>query len=129
MSDFPVEADRHPRARLIAVSDDALEELLAAALVREIPTLRGPVLDAALVVGAHAATLVTLMQTPETLTMFADWIVMRGRKRREAIELTAQRRGRKVHLRVDGDVPVSAVTEFLVSAFAESDSNENGAGS
>jgi len=112
--------DREPAAAVVAVPEDAAEELAAAGLVRAIPTIRGPVLEAAVVVGSNAASLVTLLQAPDAIRAFAAWVVSWARRRTDTIEISGRNAGRRVELRVDGDVPVEAVAEFLVAALGRS---------
>lgn len=102
---------------LIAVPEDAIDELVEAGLVRELPTLRGPVFDAVVTVGMDSAALVTLLQAPDAVRAFAAWLVARVRRRTDSITITANRGGRSLRLEVDGDIPVEAVTDFLLAAF------------
>lgn len=102
---------------LIAVPEDAIDELVEAALVREVPTLRGPVFDAVVTVGMDSAALVTLLQAPDAVRAFAAWLIARLRRRTDSISITANCGGRSLRLEVDGDIPVEAVTDFLLAAF------------
>jgi hypothetical protein len=114
----PVAGD-DPAAILIAVPEDALAELAESDLVGVIPTLRGPVLDAVVTVGVDAASLVTLAQAPGQVRVFAAWLTAWARRRKETITIIGTRGGRSVHIKVDGDVPVDAIADFLLAAFRE----------
>lgn len=103
---------------VVAVPDDAVDELVGNGLASEIPTLRGPVLDAVLTVGVDSAALVTLLQTPDTLRTFAAWVRQRATAHRDEIRISARREGRVVELQVRGDVPVDTVATFLSDALA-----------
>ena len=101
---------------LIAVPEDAIEELVSAGLVRELPTLRGPVFDAVVTVGMDSAALVTLMQAPDAIRAFAAWLTERVRGKKDGITITANHDGRSLHLEVNGSVPIEAVSDFLTAA-------------
>src|SRR5260370_23606736 len=64
-----------PAAVLIAVPEDAVDEMADEGLVRVIPTLRGPVFDTVVTVGVDSATVVTLMQAPGQVRAFSAWLV------------------------------------------------------
>lgn len=102
-------SEDQPAAVVIAVPDDDVDELVAAGLVVEIPTLRGPILDAVVTVGTSAATLVTLMQAPDTVRAFAAWLTGRAGQRGDGMTLTGRRGDRTVRMEIDGDVPAEAV--------------------
>ena len=109
--------DQESLAVLVAVPEEAVEELVSRGLAKVIPTIRGPVFDAVLSIGSDSAVLVTLLQAPDAIRAFAVWLLDHARGRRDSIVITARRAGRRVELRVDGDVPVEAVAEFLSAAF------------
>ncbi len=104
---------------IIAVPEDTVDELTDAGLVRDLPTLRGPVFDAVVSVGMDSAALVTLLQAPDTVRAFATWLVERVRHQKDTIRITGHRGERSVRLEVTGDVPVDAVTDFLLAAFRD----------
>ncbi|MGN6606502.1 MAG: hypothetical protein ACTHMS_05750 [Jatrophihabitans sp.] len=118
MSDPTHSTGEGPEAVVVAVPDDAVDELVGNGLASEIPTLRGPVLDAVLTVGVDSAALVTLLQTPDTLRTFAAWVRQRATAHRDEIRISARREGRVVELQVRGDVPVDTVATFLSDALA-----------
>lgn len=102
---------------LVAVPVDAVHELEREGLVVRVPVRRGPILDAIVTVGMDSAALVTLLQTPDSIRAFAQWVRGRCARSNESIEISVRRAGRRVHLVVDGDVDVSAVADFLTTAF------------
>jgi hypothetical protein len=106
-------------AVIVAVPGDAVEELEREGLASSLPSLRGTVLDAVVMVGMDAAVLVTLLQTPDSVRAFAAWIRGRCARSGVSIELSAQRGNRRVHLIVDGDIDVEVVADFLVAAFRD----------
>ena len=108
----------NPAAVLIAVPDDAIDELVEADLVGELPTLRGPVFDVVVTVGMDSAAIVTLMQTPDAIRAFAAWVSGRVRRKKDGISITANRGGRSLVLDVNSEVPVEAVTDFLLAALS-----------
>ena len=114
----PVSGDG-PAAVIIAVPEDTVDELTDAGLVRDLPTLRGPVFDAVVTVGMDSAALVTLLQAPDTVRAFATWLVERVRHQKDTVRITGRRGDRSINLEVGGDVPVEAVTDFLLAAFRE----------
>jgi hypothetical protein len=104
---------------IVAVPADAVTELQRERLAKPLPRFRGPALDAMVTVGTDAATLVTLLQAPDAIKSFADWVRRRSARSGTSIELTAKRGGRRISLMVDGDVDIQAVSDFLVKAFAD----------
>jgi hypothetical protein len=109
-------------AVIVAVPLDAVRELEREGLALPLPVFRGPVLDAVVMVGMDSAALVTLLQAPDSIRAFAAWVRDRCARSGSSIELSAKRRGRRVHLTVDGDVDIHAIADFLVAAFADHDS-------
>jgi hypothetical protein len=101
---------------LIAVPEDAVDELVSAGLVRELPTLRGPVFDAVVNVGMDSAALVTLMQAPDAIRAFATWLTEWVRGKKDGITIIANLDGRSLRLEVKGTVPIDAVSDFLTAA-------------
>lgn len=108
-------------AMIVAVPADAALELERDALAYPLPVLRGAVLDAVVTVGMDAAALVTLLQAPDSIRAFAEWVRARCVRSGNSIELRAMRGGRRIHLTVDGDIDVNVVAEFLAAAFADQD--------
>jgi hypothetical protein len=111
--------EEEPLGILVAVPEDGVDELVSAGLVKVIPTIRGAVLDAVVTVGSDAAVLVTLLQAPQTIREFAGWVVARCHRRKTTLVITARRGEQHLELRVDGDIPVEAVTRFLVDAVGQ----------
>ena len=101
---------------LIAVPEDAVDGLVSVGLVRELPTLRGPMFDAVVTVGMDSAALVTLMQAPDAVRAFAAWLTERVQDKKDGIRITANHDGRSLHLEVNGSVPIEAVSDFLTAA-------------
>jgi hypothetical protein len=108
-------------AMIVAVPVDAALELERGKLAYPLPVLRGAVLDAAVTVGTDAAALVTLLQAPDSIRAFAAWVRARCVRSGRSIELRARRGDRRIQLRVDGDIDVEVVAEFLTAAFADQD--------
>lgn len=104
---------------VIAVPVDTVDELELEGLAFALPVLRGPMLDAVVMIGMDAAALVTLLQAPDSIHAFAAWLRDRCVRRSDSIEIRARRRGLEVHLTVDGDIGVDVVADFLVAAFAD----------
>ena len=104
---------------IVAVPADAVGELESAGLAVPVPVLRGAVLDAVVMVGADAATLVSLLQAPDAVRAFAAWVRGRCARSGDSIELTARSGDRWVHLKVGGQIDVGAVSDFLAAAFAD----------
>lgn len=107
---------------IVAVPYDAVHELEREGLAFPLPVLRGAVLDAVVMIGTDSAALVTLLQTPDSVRAFAAWIRHRRARSGDAIEVSAKRGDRRVHLKVDGNIDVTVVAEFLVAAFADYES-------
>ena len=104
---------------IVAVPFDAVDELDRAGLAFPLEVFRGAVLDAVVAVGMDSAALVTLLQAPDSVRAFAAWIRHRCAKSGNSIEISATRGSRRVQLKVDGDIDVTAVTDFLAAAFAD----------
>jgi hypothetical protein len=111
-----------PQAAIVAVPFDAVPDLEREGLAFPLRVLRGPVLDAVVMVGMDSAALVTLLQTPDSVRAFAAWIRYRCARSGDSIELSARRGDRRVHLTVDGDIDIGIVASFLVEALGERDS-------
>jgi hypothetical protein len=123
----PQNADEAPAA-LVAVTGDMADDLQHLDLAAALPTLRGAVIDAAIMVGADAATIVTLMQTPEAIREFAGWLHARFSRRGDSIKIQGRRQGISVTLQVDGSVPVEAITRFIADVLSDQDGREQADG-
>jgi hypothetical protein len=107
---------------VVAVPVDAVGELERKGLAFPLPTLRGSVLDAVVMIGMDSAALVTLLQAPDSVRAFAAWVRDRCARSGDSIEVSARRGGREVRLKVDGAIDVDVVANFLVAALADHDS-------
>src|ERR1700734_1426911 len=94
---------------IVGVPSDAVRELEGEGLALPVPVFRGPVLDAVVLVGMDSATLVTLLQAPDSIRAFAAWVRDRCVRSGGSIELSAKRGRRRVHLTVHGDVDIRVV--------------------
>jgi hypothetical protein len=108
-------------AAIVAVPFDAVRELEREGLAFPLPVFRGAVVDAVVTVGMDSATLVTLLQAPDSIRAFAAWVRDRCTRPGDSIELSARRGGQRVRLRVDGTVDVGVVADFLVAVLADHD--------
>jgi hypothetical protein len=117
-----VRVEDRAEAAIVAVPFDAVRELERERLALPLPVLRGTVLDVAVTVGMDSAALVTLFQAPDSIRAFAAWVRDRCARSGNSIELSAKRGGRRVRLKVDGDIDVGVVADFLAAAFADHDS-------
>jgi hypothetical protein len=106
---------------LVAVPKDLADDLLGNGLAGPVPVFRGAVLDAVIVVGTDAGTVVTLMQAPESVRRFAGWLREHAARHEDSIKVEARRGGRSLTLRVDGSVPVETITGFIADALADDD--------
>jgi hypothetical protein len=114
----PQSADNAPAA-LVAITGDMVDELHRAGLVTPLPTLRGAAIDVAIMVGTDAATIVTLIQTPEAVRAFAGWLHDRFSRRGDSIKIEGRRHGISVTLQVDGSVPVETITGFIADVLSD----------
>jgi hypothetical protein len=103
----------------VAVPFDAVRGLERDRLAFPLPVFRGAALDAVVTVGTDSASLVTLLQAPEAIRAFAAWIRQKCATSGDSIEVSATRQGRRVQLKVDGDIDVGVVADFLIAAFAD----------
>jgi hypothetical protein len=103
----------------IAVPFDAVRELERERLAFPLPLFRGAALDAVVTIGMDSAALVTLLQAPDSVRNFATWVRRRCATSGDTIEISATRGDRRVQLKVDGNIDVSVVTDFLLAAFAD----------
>ena len=106
---------------IVAVTADAALELEREGLVERLPTFRGATLDAVVAVGTDAATLVTLLQTPDAIRAFAAWIRARCVRSSTSIEITVRHGGRRLHIDGDGDIALESIADFLAAVFKEGD--------
>lgn len=104
---------------VVAVPDDAVTDLESLELAFPLPVLRGATLDAVVMVGTDAAALVSLLQAPDAIRAFAAWVRGRCARSGDSIELSARSGGLRVHLKVDGHIDVSVVTDFLMAALED----------
>jgi hypothetical protein len=109
----------------VAVPFDVVIELESAGLAFPLPVFRGAALDAVVTIGADAATLVSLLQAPDTIRAFAAWVTSKCAHSGESIELTARAGNRRIHLKVDGRVDAGAVADFLTVALKGDDTQAN----
>lgn len=105
----------------VAVPTTAVADLTQRGIAAPLPDARSSVLDAIVIVGTDAAAVVTLMQGPDAIRAFAEWIHGLFARTDSSIRITARRGDRRVKLSVDGDVPVKVVEEFLTAAFDDED--------
>jgi hypothetical protein len=101
---------------LIAVPDDAVEELLEVRLVSRPPKRRGVGLDAVLTIGIDSKALVTLTQAPASVYLLATWLAARARRLQGTITIADTRPGRSVQFHVHGDERVEVVANYLATA-------------
>jgi hypothetical protein len=106
-------------AAIIAVPFDAMDELEREGLASRLAVFRGSGIEALVTVGMDSAALVTLLQAPDSIRSFAAWIHARFVRSGEAINISAKRGNRQIHLTVDGDIDVRAVADFLAAALAD----------
>lgn len=66
-------------------------------------------------VGADAATLVSLMQAPDAIRAFAAWLHARCTRSGDSIELSARSGDRRLYLKVDGRIGAGAVADLLMA--------------
>jgi hypothetical protein len=104
---------------VIAVPDDAVDELIEDGLVEEMLASRGPIVEAVIEVGVDSAALVTIIQATDSIRRFAAWLIGRARARGDSVIVTGNRSGRQVELRVTGDAPIDAVSNFLSTVFRD----------
>ena len=103
---------------VVGVPPDVVDELKSEGLASPLPVLRGTGLEAVVTLGMDSATLVTLLQAPDSIQAFARWICGRCRRADNTIDINAKRGSRRLHLRVDGDMDVDIVADFLAAALA-----------
>jgi hypothetical protein len=106
-------------AALVAVTADMADDLQRTGLAAALPTLRGAAVDAAIMVGTNAATIVTLMQAPDSIRAFAGWLHDRFSRHGDSVKIQGRRHGISVTLQVDGSVPVDTITEFITEVLRD----------
>ena len=113
------ESDDRPRAALIAVPDDLVDELVERNLVGELPVMRYSAVDAVLTVGSSALTVVTLLRDPLRIAAFARWLLANAAERRTTLTVTANGDGTRTVLQVVGETSAETITAFVTSAIRE----------
>lgn len=113
--------DRAP-AVLIAVPDEYVDDLVAAGIVGELPTLRHSAVDAVLTIGTSILTVVTLLRAPAAVQALATWLRDRTSRDGVAIEIRANRRGTKIEVR-GGSIPADALAAFITAAIEDTDAS------
>lgn len=113
-----------PEAIVVAVPPDAVADLEVMGLAFPIPVLRGPALEAVVMVGTDAATLVSLLQAPDAIRAFAAWVRGRCVRSGDSIELTARSGDVHLHLKVDGHLDASIIASFLTAALDKARAQE-----
>lgn len=111
--------DHEAEAIIVAVPADAVGELEREGIAFALPVLRGPVVEAVVMIGSDAASLVTLLQAPSAVRAFAGWLHARWARSGESIDVSARSGDLRVHLKVDGHVDVSVVADFLTAALKD----------
>jgi hypothetical protein len=108
-------------ATFVAVPKALAKELIGSGLALRVPDFRGAVLDAVIVVGTDAGTVITLMQAPDAVSRLAAWLRDHVSRHQDSIKVEARRGDRTLTLRVDGQVPIDAITDFIAAALADRD--------
>jgi hypothetical protein len=114
--------DAARRAFIVGVPFDVVDELESEGLASPLPIFRGSGMDALVTVGMDSAMLVSLIQAPDSIRAFAAWIRDLCARRSDTIDISAKQGDRRVHLRVDGEIDINIVADFLSAAFADRDS-------
>ena len=104
---------------IVAVPGNSVSELESRGLAFPVSVFRGATLDAIVTVGTDAATLVTLLQAPDAIRAFADWIRGRCQRRGDSIELSIQSGGKRLYLKVDSHIDVAAIADFIALALQD----------
>jgi hypothetical protein len=115
-----VEETTEAQRAIVAVSADAAAELEREGLVDRLPAFRG--LEAVFAVGADAATLVTLLQTPDAIRAFATWLRARCARTSTSVDIIIKRDHKTIHVQSEG-VSIESLTDFITAAFEEDDTN------
>jgi len=106
---------------IVAVPFDAVADLESEGLAFALPVFRGAALDAIVTVGTDTATLVSLLQAPDAIRAFAEWIRSRCARSGDSIELSARSGDRRIRLKVNGHIDVNVVADFLAAALKDYD--------
>jgi hypothetical protein len=109
------------QATFVAVPKALAEDLIGSGLAARVPVFRGAALDAVIVIGTDAGTVVTLLQAPDAVRRVAGWVREHLSRRGDTIKIEARRGGRTLALRVDGSVPIETITDFIADALADRD--------
>lgn len=96
--------------------EEAVAELVENNLAKVVPGVRGPLLETVMEIGTDAAVLVTLLQTPDTVRAFAAWVLGWGKRQPDGMVVHARKKGRRVDLRVEGEVSIDTITDFISDA-------------
>jgi hypothetical protein len=115
--------DDRGRTAIVAVPFDAVDELEREDLAVALPVFRGAAFDAVVTIGTDSATLVTLLQAPDSIRAFAAWVRHRYASSEDSVSISAKRGKRRVYLKVDGDIDVGSIADFLMAAFADNETN------
>ncbi|HUA27321.1 MAG TPA: hypothetical protein VMC03_00415 [Streptosporangiaceae bacterium] len=118
-------------AALVAVPKALAQELIGGGLAARVPVLRGAVIDAAVVIGTDAGTVITLTQAPDAIRRLTAWLRDHVSRHEDSIKVEARRGGLTLTLRVDGQVPIDTITDFIADALAaaaDSSPEHGGAG-
>lgn len=106
---------------IVAVPSDSVSELESRGLAFPVSVFRGGALDAIVTVGTDAAALVSLLQAPDAIRAFADWIRGRCQRREDSIELSVWSGGKRIYLKVNGHIDIAMVEDFIASALPDED--------
>ena len=101
---------------IIAVPEDAVDELVEVRLVSKIPMPHKAGLQAVLTIGTGSTTLVRLTQAPATVYLLGTWVGARARHRSDIITVTGNRPSNSVRFQVYGDEPPEVVANYLATA-------------
>jgi hypothetical protein len=115
--------DDSGRAAIVAVPFDAVDELEREDLAQALPVFRGAAFDAVVTIGMDSAALVTLLQAPDSIRAFAAWVRHRYANSENSVSINAKRGKRHVYLKVDGDIDVGIIADFLMAAFTSDETN------
>jgi hypothetical protein len=109
---------------IAAVPLAAVDELEFHGIAAALPVYRGTAMEALVTIGMDSATLVTLLQAPDSIRAFASWIRDRCVRDGTRIEVIAKQGSRRLRLTVDGEVDIGVVADFIAAAFADPHSQD-----
>jgi len=101
------------------VPRDLAEDLIGGGLAARVPVFRGAAFDAVVVIGTDAGTIVTLLQAPDAIRRVVGWVRDHVSRHQDSIKVEARRGGRSMTLRVDGQVPIDTITDFIADALSD----------